>query len=328
MKQLIEEIRTHFASQVQGIRMLKCLPADYKAYSFRQGVEYGVAIETTISKEVYEEAAQITIKTFNNLGVKYIALSCCDEAFRNEFAKFGVFFILPGDNGEIRTSILTSPLKWWKGWIGMLGNRIGEMRTYDTIAELLMLDYLYQKDKTTIWTAKEAGTHDIESDTNSYEVKSTIKKTETTITISSQHQLSSTNPLNLVFFRMEKSLSGYSINNVVRSLITHGYDKNLLESQLESKGFVLGKSIRDIKYAILEIRKFKVTDKFPKIVEKSFKNNAFPKNIIKLLYTIDLEGLDYVPMSFVKTTNGTIEGVMDAKNNNSNCEDHEIDNFR
>ena len=42
MKSLINEIRMHFASQVQGIRQLTNLPNDYAAFSFRQGVEYGV----------------------------------------------------------------------------------------------------------------------------------------------------------------------------------------------------------------------------------------------------------------------------------------------
>ena len=122
--------------------MLKCLPTDYKAYSFRQGVEYGVAIETTISKEVYEEAAQITIKTINNLGVKYIVLACCDEGFRNEFAKFGANFVSPGDNGENRATVLSAPLKWWNGWIGMLGNKVGARKSYDTIAEMMALEEL------------------------------------------------------------------------------------------------------------------------------------------------------------------------------------------
>ena len=293
MKELIEEIRMHFASQVQGIRMLKCLPADYKAYSFRQGVEYGVAIETTISKEVYEEAAQITIKTFNNLGVKYIALSCCDEAFRNEFAKFGADFVSPGKDGGHRNTILTSPLEWWEGWIGMLGNQVGGKKSYDTIAEMMALEELYKNDNTIRWTASHAGSHDVESSSHSYEVKSTIKKSETTVTISSQFQLDSVTPLQLWFYRFELSDQGVSINDMKEKLIASGYDSNLIESQLERRGFMLGSSIRDRKYVLLEKRKYTVDDHFPRIVESSFKNNVYPKNIIKILYTIDLESIDY-----------------------------------
>lgn len=293
MKNLIAEIQTHFASQIQGLRPLNSVGADYKAYSFRQGVEYGVAVETKSSKEVYEEAAQITIKTINNLGVKYIALACCDEGFRNEFAKFGANFVTPGDNGDNRATILNTPLKWWNGWIGMLGNKVGGRKSYDTIAEMMALEELFKNDKSISWTASQAGSHDLESDNASYEVKSTLKKSETTVTISSQFQLASAQPLQLWFFRLEESEQGYSINDMKSKLISIGYDENLIEKQLEDRGFMPGNSIRDKKYILLEKRKFNVDDNFPRIVESSFKNDVYPKNIIKILYTIDLEGLDY-----------------------------------
>lgn len=306
MKEIIEEIRMHFASQTQGIRQLNTIGNEYKAYSFRQGVEYGLAIPTESEKDIYEDAAQITIKSFNNMGVRYIALSCCDEEFRNEFAKFGVFFILPGDNGETRNSILSSPLKWWNGWIGMLGNRIGGRQVYDTIAEMLALENLFKKDNSIAWTASQAGSHDIESDNASYEVKSTIKKSETTVTISSQFQLNSVKPLQLWFYRMEESVQGYSINDIKTLLITNGYDANLIEKQLEKRGFMLGSSIRDKKYVVLENRIYNIDDKFPRIVETSFKDDVFPKNIVKILYTIDLEGLEYNSLGYIRDSVGVI----------------------
>ncbi len=293
MDKLIEEIRTHFASQIQGIRPLSQLSPEFKGYTFRQGVEYGVAVESTSDKELYEEASQITIKRLNNMGVNYIALACCDEGFRNEFAHFAADFLLPGDDGENRRLLLESPLKWWEGWIGMLGNRIGLRQCYDTIAEMMALEELYALDKTTKWTASQAGSHDIESDSLCFEVKSTVKKSETTVTISSQFQLASENPLQLWYYRMEASEHGLSINDMKCALVADGYDESLIESQLCKRGFIPGNSSRDRKYVLLEKRKFIVDDNFPRIVESSFKNDIYPKNIIKILYTIDLEGLDY-----------------------------------
>ena len=293
MEDLIIEIQTHFASQIQGIRPLNSSGLIYKAFSFRQGVEYGVAIEAVSSKDIYEEAAQITLKTINNLGVKYIALACCDEGFRNEFAKFAASFVSPGEKGENRLLILDNPLEWWNGWIGMLGNKLGGRKSYDTIAEMMALEELYIQDKSISWTASKAGTHDIESDVASFEVKSTLKKSETTVTISSQFQLDSVQPLQLWFFRLEESEQGYSINDMRRKLIAIGYSESLIEKELEDRGFMPGNSNREKKYVLLEKRKFIVDDKFPRIVESSFKNDVYPKNIIKILYTIDLEGLEY-----------------------------------
>jgi len=290
---LIEEIRLHFASQIQGIRPLSTLENDYQAFSFRQGVEYGVAIQTESLIEIYEEASQISIKSLNNMGTYYIALSCCDEGYRNEFAKFGAFFVSPGENGENRKLVTNSPLKWWENWIGMLGNRVGVRKSYDTIAEMLALEELFKKDKTISWTASQAGSHDIESDNSSFEIKSTVKKAETTVTISSQFQLDSVKPLQLWFYRMEASEQGISINDMKAKLINAGYNENLIEAQLEKRGFIFGNSTREKKYVILERRKYNVDDSFPRIVESSFKNNIYPKNIVKILYTIDLEGLPY-----------------------------------
>lgn len=83
------------------------------------------------------------------MGVNYIALACCDEEFRNEFAHFAAYFLIPGENGDNRKLLLESPIKWWEGWIGMLGNRIGQRQCYDTIAEMMALEELFKLDNST-----------------------------------------------------------------------------------------------------------------------------------------------------------------------------------
>jgi len=293
MNTTLSNIREHFASHIQGIRRLQNESPEYSAYTFRQGPEYGVAIEYPSSKDVYEEASQITLRTMNFMGKTYITLSCCDEQFRNEFARFASHFVDPGIDGDNRKLVIEAPLSWWEKWISMLGNIVAGRNSYDTIAEMLALVALYKDDPTCSWTASQAGSHDIESDIAAYEIKSTNKKAETTVTISSQFQLYSEKPLQLWFYRMEASEHGVSINDVKEQLVSVGYNKDVIESQLEKRGFIIGSSIRDKKYVVLEVRKFKVDDSFPRIIESSFKNNKYPKNIVKILYTIDLEGLEY-----------------------------------
>lgn len=314
MKELIQEIKEHFAAGLNGLRRIVSLPDDYCAYTYRNAGIYGLAIEFSDEVEINEAANEVIYSTQTLLKEsgeqKFLLLTCLDEEYRNEFAELSYSFVDPGENGEKRLALLKDPIAWWNRWTELLGDRKSRKGSYDVLAELIALDYLYQQDKTTQWAASEAGTHDIESESQSYEVKSTIKKSETHITISSRFQLESSNKLELFFFRLECSLAGFSINDVVDSLDKHGYDRNLIESQLEGKGFVKGRSTRGIKYTVLEARRFEVDDKFPKIVEKSFKNNVFPKNIIKILYTIELEGLDYTSMHFVRNADGTISGTM------------------
>ena len=296
MENLIEEIKTHFATKMRGLRRIKCLK-EWEAFTYRQNGEFGLTIKFDSDKDIYEEANEVvlytTYLTIEQETDRYLMLACCNEQYRNKFAELSRDFVEPGENGEARKMLLNDPYKWWNNWVGLLGDRKTNRRCYDTIAELMALDFLYSNDSSTVWKASEAGTHDIETNSNSFEVKSTIKKSETTVNISSQHQLESSNPLYLIYFRMEKSLSGYSINDVATSLVLHNYDEALLESQLEERGFKKGSSIRDLKYTILEIRNYTVDSDFPKIVKNSFKNNIFPPNIIKILYTIDLEGILY-----------------------------------
>lgn len=324
MKELVQEIKTNFATGIDGLQKIATLPDEYTAYTYRHGGAFGLAIEYDDEKVINEAANEVIYSTqilLTKSGErKCLLLTCLDEEYRNQFAELSYSFITPGDNGDNRKTILADPISWWNKWTELLGDRKSKRGSYDVLAELIALDYLYQHDKSTRWSAAEAGTHDIESDSQSFEVKSTTKKSDSYITISSRFQLESTNKLELFFFRLECSLSGFSINDVVVSLEKHGYDRNLIESQLEEKGFVKGRSTRNIKYTILEVRRFIVNDDFPKIVEKSFKNDVFPQHIIKILYTIDLEGIDYTSMNFIMNGNGTIEEAktMSAKNERNN----------
>ena len=321
MDNIIEEIKTHFATGVNGMRKISALPQEFRAYTYRNTGVYGLAIEYSSDKEINEAANEVLYSTQSLLleseSKKFLLLTCLDEEYRNQFAELSYSFVNPGTKGANRNALLADPIAWWNHWIGLLGDKKSRKSSYDVLAELLALDYLYQDDKSIRWAASEAGTHDIESNNKSFEIKSTTKKSESHITISSRFQLESSNKLELFFFRVECSLSGYSINDVVESLCIHGYDRDLLESQLTEKGFIKGRSTRSIKYALLEVRRYIVDDNFPKIIEKSFKNDVFPQNIIKILYTIDLEGIPYHSVYFEKTANGSITGRMSEGFNNS-----------
>lgn len=298
MKKLIEEIRTHFASQIHGIRVLNSLPANNKAYSIRQGVEYGVAIEYNKERDISEESTNAMISTrkvrlADGSEIKLLLLTCYDEEFRNEFALLCETFVNPGERGVLRENLISDPLAWWDKWIGLLGDHKSKKRCYDFIAEMIVLHKLFEKDKSTYWAARERGSHDIECDTASFEVKSTIKKSDLNVTISSQHQLFSEKPLYLTFVRMEKSNEGVSINDMEKLLVSDGYDNNVIARYLEESGFNKGSRVREEKYKVLEIRKYYVNDEFPKITKDSFVNGAFPSSIVKLIYTIDLANINY-----------------------------------
>lgn len=293
----LEEIREYFAATQNGARVLKSLPPEFTAMVIRNDESYGVAIEFDDERDISEKFANSRLFT-QNLGIsgtekKYLILNCALDSLRYEFATVCTQFVEPGLNGTDRKKLLLNPLSWWKQWRELLGNSITNHDAYNVIAEMMVLENLYRRDKSVEWTAVIAGSHDIESNDGSYEVKSTVKRYGAMITISSQHQLKSLKRLYLYFCRLERSKEGVSINDMRDKLIQDGYDREKMEQQLYQLGYEKGASIREEKYKALEKRKYEVDDRFPKIVETSFKGNHLPNSVIHITYTIDLDGLEY-----------------------------------
>lgn len=294
----LEEIRECFASTQNGARDLKTVPNEYPAMVIRNNEGYGVAIEYNNEKDISEKFANSCLFTQvireGDNEKKYLILSCMRDSLRYEFATVCAQFVEPGLDGIDRRNLLEDPLNWWKKWRELLGNAISDRNAYSVIAEMMVLDDLYQNDNSVEWAAVMSGSHDIEGDNGSYEVKSTIKRYGASITISSQHQLQSLKRLYLYFCRLEQSKEGVSINDMKYKLIAHGYDKEKIEQQLYYLGYEKGASVREEKYKVIEKRKYVVDDKFPRIVDSSFKGDHIPDSVTQITYTIDLDGLEYV----------------------------------
>lgn len=293
---IINEIRDYFAALQPGYRRLNST-GEYAAYVIKDNGLYGVAVpyaDSDMISEKFSSCRMMSQEMFieGNQGT-YLLLVCYEYRLRNEFATLCAQFTDPGESGCDRKKLISDPRAWWELWCELLGNKISEKAPYAEIAEMLVLDYLYQKDKTIKWTAKESGSHDIESDTRSFEVKSTVSRYDAEITITGQHQLYSERGLELYFLRMEKSNSGVSVDDVKEQLVAHGYDAGLLEDQLISAGFEMGSGARKLKYKVLEKRVYTVDDKFPKITNDSFVSGHIPDSIKRISYTIDLNGIDY-----------------------------------
>lgn len=294
---ILDEIRECFASTQSGARIIKSLPENYRAMTVRNNEGYGVAVKFNDERDISEKFANCRLYTQNlfidGVESKYLVLSCMLDSLRYEFATICAQFIEPGEDGIDRKNLLLDPLKWWMQWRELLGNTITNKKAYSVIAEMIVLDNILSEDTSVEWTAINSGSHDIEGVLGSYEVKSTLKRYETTVTIAGQHQLQSLKRLQLYFCRLEKSKTGVSINDMKEKLISDGYDKDKIEQQLYHLGYEYGSSVREEKYKVLEKRKYEVDDKFPKITKASFKDDHIPESVIQITYTIDLNGLEY-----------------------------------
>lgn len=293
----LDEIRKFFASLSRGATLIRTLPEEYPAYIIRTPDWFGVAVEwdgDTAVSEHFANARICSTKMFLGGEEKSLLLFfSCHEYLRNEFASVCAQFVDPGKDGHDRIALRSDPLSWWKKWKNLLGNTIADHTPYSVLCEMMVLEHIYSTDRSAQWTATQSGTHDIEADQKSYEVKSTIRRYGADITISGQFQLLTPKPLDLYFCRVEESPAGISINDMCIRLDEAGYDRQLLEHQLAVLGYELGASARDMKYTVLEKRIYNVDDSFPKITEASFKDDKMPDGITHITYTVDLENIPY-----------------------------------
>lgn len=299
MKTILDELRQFFASQMKGAVLLTTLPDDYPAYAIRLPEGFGVAVlwdgEATVSEHFANAHFGSKAMLLAGEEKKFLLLTSYREELRNEFACVCAQFVDPGLDGADRKALLGNPLSWWKDWKTLLGNVISDKAPYSIMCELLALEHVRTFDPEAEWTATKSGTHDIESPTHGYEVKSTIRRYGADVTISGQFQLLAPKPLDLYFCRVEESPSGISINDMVGRLVASGYDEGLLEHQLATQGYEQGASSRDKAYSILERRMYHVDDSFPKITENSFKGDVFPHGVKQITYTVDLETVEHLP---------------------------------
>lgn len=296
---MLTEIRNAFAQTKKGSALkVDSIDDSFPAWVLRYDDWYGVGIlferDTEISERFSNARLWTKQMTINGYEYHLLLLISTEESLRHEFASVCAQFIDPGNNGLDRIKILNNPLEWWEKWRSLLGNSIYDRAVYSVLGELLVYERLLQQGHDPKWSGASRGTHDIELDDRSYEVKSTIQRYGVAVTINSQFQLQKTgNELNLVFCRFEESELGNSIADVLGRISAYGINIDLLNGALEKIGLEVGCSARLEKYKMLEMRKYLVDDSFPAITHNSFVDGKIPEAVIQLTYTVDLTGINY-----------------------------------
>lgn len=295
---LVDNIKDNFNKGFFNKAMIIAdLDQQFTAWTIKQGDSVSVAVPFYKGEEFSEHFNSVIMRTYSDIeiaGEKYdvIMLSCDDMSLRNEFALICSQFVEPGKNGENRKLLIEHPEKWWANWKELLGNLNSEKRCYDVFGELLCVEWLLRKGEKPVWTGASSGTHDIECEKKSYEVKSTVSRYGYEVTISSVYQLKKAGEtLDLFFCRLEPSVLGMSLDELADSVASLGYQKDELEKILNKKKLEKGCIARSQKYKIIEFKLYHVDDSFPSVTEASFKNGKLPDHVIKFVYTIDISGI-------------------------------------
>lgn len=252
----------------------------------------GVAIEIPLDKSVNEQFASISYYTKDYIigGVEYhlLMLLSNNQNLHSDFAYICASFLEKALDAEEYQGIQKNPVSWWHTMKELIGNTNVDKAAYSILAELLSYYYLLKQKKEVSWTGPSGGSVDFECNDGSYEIKSTIARYGSQITINSQYQLSANY---LIYYRFEPSINGISIQNIVEILIDLGVEELVLERALQKLKYPVGSEVRTKSYKLLEVIKYKIDKNFPKILPESFKDNKLPKHIIGLTYSIDLNGL-------------------------------------
>ena len=294
-----EEIEQYFALHSgDGAYLIGALGKDYPAWVIKENGRYGVFVLYD-GKDIYESFSGAIIQNRSlNIGEsgqkKVLVLSSDNTALRNEFSLICEDFVVPGSAGERRSKLINHPLEWWEHWKSLLGDAEGNKMVFDIVGELWAVLKLYEIGEKPYWSAAKLNSHDIELTDESYEIKTTLKKEDAVIHVSSQFQFASDKPLYLVFTRLEESLTGKSIDDLLNEISS--YESKYLQEYnqyLETKGYGIGNHYRKKKYVLLERRRYIVNDSFPRITDASFKNNEIPKGITHIEYTVNLDGLPH-----------------------------------
>lgn len=298
---MVNKIRTEFANMLEDktIKHISLSNRKYSAYIYRMLEEYGVCFPVESNISIDEKFNMAIFKTsvldINGEKINMLMLGCKNFGYRNEFAVICADFIQLGELNSHRENILNNPYDWFERWKDLIGNRKTKLMVYDVLGELYSLIYLYKQGFKPLWNSMNMGTHDIEIEDESFEVKSTIKKMDKTVIINSPHQLERDRDkkLSLIFCQFEKSNLGESIEDLKAQLINLGMVPEELDTYLSSKGFVVGKQEYTEKYLLREMSIYEVDDEFPKLTFKDFVDGKLPKGVLYYSYTIELADLKY-----------------------------------
>jgi len=295
---ILDEIKDSFANLQKGqSRYLSS--CDARTFMFEDGT-FGVGIEFERDLKVSENFANVKFYSleleFDKDTSKFLVLTSSLIGLRNEFATVCADFVDLGENNANRESILEDPFIWWMRWRELLGNAVKSPKVHSILGEMYSVKYLLLQGKEVKWTPTDFSTHDIETSSKAFEVKSTTSKYEQVISVNSQFQMAtqSDEELDLFICRFEKSNLGISINQLIEELSQLGLDKDRLNREINAVGFEEGSLSRNETYKLLEMRRYHVDEDFPGKELMKYIRSMDDPSVKSIQFEVDLTNTPYV----------------------------------
>jgi hypothetical protein len=304
---LAEEIRKKFAnlsdnsaSKIEGYQ------EDFSSWVIKYKDNYAVGIIIDEKIKINESFANVSFYTdwfrVNDTNKHLLVLSSSDESLRNEFAGICALFLDIQPDGTKREELMKNPIKWWKDWKNLIGNKSVEKNVHGVVGELVILYYLKKSGMKNInaenWTGPEGKSIDIRTETKNYEVKSSLIKYNNIVTISGQYQLNYDNNLSLMVVKLEdpgvETLGSdiVSIESLIRSLKGLGVDQSVLNAKVSKLGIKENSLDRKKQFRVLKVIEYPVKDDFPLIDINRLDGLENKDRILQITYKVELSGLE------------------------------------
>lgn len=304
---LAEVIRKKFAnlpdnsaSKIEGFE------EHFSSWVIKIKSNYAVGIMVDEKIKINESFANVSFYTdwfkVNNTNKYLLVLASSDETLRNEFAGICALFLETHESGLKRGEIFRDPIKWWKDWKNLIGNRSVEKNVHGILGELVILFYLKKNIIKDIsadnWTGPEGKSIDIRTETTNYEVKSSLIKYNNIVTISGQYQLTYGTKLSLMVVKFEDpgidtiGNDIVSIESIIMKLAGLGIDKSKLNAKVSRLGIKENSLDRKKQFRILRINEYPIKQDFPYIDLNRLDGIPNKDRILQVTYKVDLTGLE------------------------------------
>ena len=254
----------------------------------------------SFSLQIFQDKLNsMTLRTGKIGGQNGVFVSCKNPVLKELFADECARFLEPSNLQRIKAD----PFVWWNELKTLFGNVLSSENHYFLFAEFLIYLLLHkvcresQSGLDVKWKSC-AATHDIEmSDGSQHEVKSTVRRTGSVITVSSQFQLSVNPavPFFIYFLRIEpERQDGVSIQDLIEKAIAFECDMEQIDRILDSQGLTPGSPKRRTRFAVLEAKKYDAGNgPFPKLTLESFRPECVSQLVAveKFSYDINLSAV-------------------------------------
>ncbi|MGM0924045.1 MAG: PD-(D/E)XK motif protein [Bacillota bacterium] len=288
----IQKIREGFAYFRTSAKRSISLKEQYYWIVKIDGMQ-GVAIEIPADKHVNEQFASISYYTKEYIlggEERHLLMLLSDHPrLYDDFAIICAGFLEKVLDAESYQEIQQNPISWWHTMKELMGNANIEKAAYSVLAEMLSYYYLLKQEKDVSWVGPFGGSVDFNCNDGCYEVKSTVSRYGSQITINSQYQLKAKY---LLFYRFEPAVYGISIQDMVTKLVELDVEESEIERALQKLKYPIGSEVRTKSYRLLEVMQYEIDESFPKIVPECFIDGQLPKHISGLIYKLDLDGLN------------------------------------